>query len=201
MAYWGDLESPISRQNSIRRNSSGSRNAQQSQYPPQQNSQARSNRISTQSQAPTVSTQSPFVSPTASSFKGDGLAPRPPSLPYSVTGGYNKDYLDKRRRRASRETEEHDNDSENTVPPPAAPDAPRFPPPVSYKQPYSSTAPSANYPSPVTSRSTRRPDGPANANQTGAADSYRNGRAEAKSSRPAVEREELSIDTDYRRER
>jgi hypothetical protein len=109
--------------------------------------------------------------------------------------------LDKRRRRASRETEDYYNDSENTVPPPAAPDAPRFPPPVSYKKPYSSSAPPANYPPPVTSRSTRRPDGPVNANQIGAADSSRDGRGETKAGRPAVERGELSIDTDYRRER
>jgi len=201
MAYWGDLESPISRQNSIRRNSSESHNVQQSQYPPQQNAQARQNRTSTQSQAPTVSTQSPFVSPTASSFKGDGLAPRPPSFPYGVPGGYSKDYLDKRRRRASREAEEYSNDSENTVPPPAAPDAPRFPPSVSYKKPSSSTAPPANYPPPVTSRSTRRQDGSVNANQIGAADSYRDRRTEAKASRPAVEKGELSINTDYRREK
>ena len=201
MAYWGDLESPISRQNSIRRNSSDSHNAQQSQYPPQQNAQEKPNRISTQSQAPTVSTQSPFVSPTASSFKGDGLAPRPPSFPYGVAGGYNKDYLDKRRRRASREAEEYNQASENTVPPPAAPDAPQFPPSVSYKQPYSSTASPANYPPPVTSRSTRRPDAPVNANQTRALDTYRDGRAEAKAGRSAVERGELSIDPEYRRER
>ena len=109
--------------------------------------------------------------------------------------------MDKRRLRASRETEEYYKDSENAVPPPAAPDAPRLPPPVSYKQPYNSTAPPTSYPPPAASRSTRRPDGPVNANQTRAADSYRDGRAEAKAGRPTVEREELSIDTDYRRQR
>jgi hypothetical protein len=201
MAFWGDLESPISRQNSVRRNSSDDRNAQQSQYPPQQNAQARTNRISTQSQAPTVSTQSPFVSPTASSFKGDGLTPRPPSFPYGVPGGYSKDYLDKRRRRASREIEEYYRDTDNTAPPPAAPDAPRFPPPVNYKQPYSGTGPPSSYSIPAISRSTRRPEGPVDASLVRTADSYRDGRVEAKTGRTGVERGELSINTDYRRER
>jgi hypothetical protein len=109
--------------------------------------------------------------------------------------------LDKRRRRASRETEEYYRDSENTVPPPAAPDAPRLPPPVSYKQPYSSTGPSTSYPPPATSRSTRRPDGPVDTNQTKSTDSYRDGRVEAKAGRLGVERGELSINTDYQRER
>ncbi len=201
MAYWGDLKSPVSRQNSVRRNSSDDRNSVQSQYPPQQNAQARPNRISTQSQAPTVSTQSPFVSPTASSFKGDGLAPRPPSFGYGVPGGYNKDYLDKRRRRASRETEDYYRDRENTVPPPAAPDAPRFPPPVSYKQASGSTEPPANHPLPLTSRSNRRQAGPVDVNQARTADSYRDGRVEAKSGRSGIERGELSINTNYAREK
>lgn len=195
MAYWGDL--PLSRQNSVRRTSLDKK----LEHPQQEDPQARPNRISTQSQAATVSTQDSFVSPTASSFKGDGLAPRPPLFPYGAAGSYSQDYQDKRRRRASRETEEYFRDTENTVPPPAAPDAPRPPPPVSYKQPYSNTGPPTSYYPPVRLRSNRQPDSQVDATPPGSSESYRDGRVEAKASRSGVERGDLNINTDYRRDR
>ncbi|KAL2125474.1 hypothetical protein VTJ04DRAFT_1839 [Mycothermus thermophilus] len=99
------------------------------------------NRVSvqtTKSDAPTESTMSPFVSPTASSFQGHGLTPRPPSLPYGSTQ-YPPELIENRRRRRSRNQELDDDYAALAAgpPPPAAPDAPpapssttRYPPPA-----------------------------------------------------------------------
>lgn len=148
--YWGQLPPPkVSRREreeeqqqqeqeqaqrgnnnlSIKTNMAGDRLS--SNYPSQSN--PRQNRFSTQTDAPTISTQSPFASPIASEFRGDGLAPRPPSFqPGASDTGYSRDYLEKRRRRQAREQYE----DPAAAPPPAAPDVPRAPP-LSYKQPYS----------------------------------------------------------------
>lgn len=84
----------------------------------------------------TESTFSPFASPTASSFLGQGLAPRPPSYPYRNTPDYPPDIADKRAHRRTR-TREDLNDLEYvSATPPAAPDVPRAPP-ISYRHPYS----------------------------------------------------------------
>jgi hypothetical protein len=123
-------------------------------------SQSRQNRYSTQTEAPTVSTQSPFASPTASSFRGDGLAPRPPSFGYAE-GDSNKEFLDRRRRRKS-ENKEQDFDE---IPPPAAPDAPKPAPPISYKLPYNNSA-SSSFQAAARSKSARRPEGPISRNDT-----------------------------------
>lgn len=113
---------------------------------------SRRNRNSAQTDAPTLSTQSPFASPTASSFRGDGLAPRPSSFQQEANDtAYNKDYLERRRRREARNSGVYDDN-----PPPAAPEVPRAPPPVSYKQPYSNGA----YTAPVRSRSMQKSEGP-----------------------------------------
>src|ERR1700733_8799772 len=45
--------------------------------------QPRYNRYSTQTEAPTIGSDSPFAAPTASTFRADGLAPRPPSFGYA----------------------------------------------------------------------------------------------------------------------
>src|SRR5262249_26283379 len=80
------------------------------------------------------SSASPFASPTAASFAGQGLAPRPPSLPYSASQYQTPDLLEKRRRRENRNrAEEIERQAAASLP--AAPDVPR-PPPVSYKHPY-----------------------------------------------------------------
>ena len=126
---------------------------------PSESEKQRQSRYSTQTDAPTISTQSPFASPIASEFRGDGLAPRPPSYPYNASdASYDRDYLEKRRRRESRNKEPAFDDP-SFIPPPAAPDAPRIPPPTSYKQPYSNGSPS-NYPPTRRSRSTRKSEGP-----------------------------------------
>jgi len=129
------------------------------QYPSHQY-RGKPHRISIQSQVPTESTLSPFVSPTASSFKGEGLAPRPPSFPYAASEAYNKESLERRRRRASRnQDEEHYSDEiENTIPPPAAPEPPRNSgPPLSYKLPYSA-GPPASYQLPKRLGLVQRPE-------------------------------------------
>ncbi|KAJ5037476.1 uncharacterized protein L3040_007650 [Drepanopeziza brunnea f. sp. 'multigermtubi'] len=122
-----------------------------SDHPSQPN--PRQNRYSTQTDAPTISTQSPFASPIASEFRGDGLAPRPSSFqPGTSDAAYNGDYLEKRRRRQSREQYE----DPSSAPPPAAPEVPRAPP-LSYKQPYSNAGGSQAL---GRSRSKRRSEGP-----------------------------------------
>ena len=150
--YWGHLPPPkVARGNSLKRPGDSNlsnalddltidtdphgRYPSQPQYPVQPSQRNRYSNQTTHTDAPTVSTQSPYASPTASSFRGDGLAPRPSSFGYGTTeGGYSRDYLEKRRRRESRNKEYYD--EINSAPPPAAPDAPKPAPPVSYKLPY-----------------------------------------------------------------
>ncbi|KAK3341130.1 hypothetical protein B0T25DRAFT_465324 [Lasiosphaeria hispida] len=143
--YWGQLPGPKTGQTKARRLSDDVNSAvdpRQSLDVPVQG-HSRSNRVSvqtTKSDAPTDSTLSPFVSPTASSFQGQGLAPRPPSLPYGVQ--YPPELLENRRRRQSRNQEppEPEYTSAPAPPLPAAPDVPRAPP-VSYKYPAGSAVP------------------------------------------------------------
>ncbi len=131
----------------------GDRSSQQSTT----QSQRRQNRDSSQTNPLTVSTESPFASPTASDFSG-GLAPRPPSFPTGTSeAAYNNDYLEKRWRRQAREQESFD--APSPAPPPAAPDVPRAAPPVSYRDPYSNGT-SSIYKPPTRSRSARRSEGP-----------------------------------------
>jgi hypothetical protein len=183
--YWGQLPPPkVARGNSLRReekqmpkginplaiDTSVAGDRLSNQYPSL--SQSRQNRYSTQTDAPTLSTQSPFASPIASEFRGDGLAPRPPSFQYGTSEAtYNKDYLEKRRRRESRNRDQV-YDEPSPIPPPAAPDAPRAPPPVSYKLPYSN-GPPAQYAVPGRSRSTRRSEGPVSPSKAAPEDYYR----------------------------
>ncbi|AEO69973.1 uncharacterized protein THITE_2120744 [Thermothielavioides terrestris NRRL 8126] len=138
--YWGQLPPPKASQTRARRLSDDQA------LPPEHRQSldaaaqgpARSNRGSvqtTKSDAPTDSTLSPFASPTASSFQGQGLTPRPPSFPYGANQ-YPPEFLENRRRRRSRNQEQDDDYAAVTgPPPPAAPDAPpsasaslKFPP-------------------------------------------------------------------------
>ena len=144
--YWGAINPPpeviAQRQGSLRKGSVGNGSTGpnlQKELPtaphPRAQPQPRPDRYSIQSQAPTVSTQSPFASPVESTFRAEGLAPRPPSYQY---GGdpYNKESLERRRKRASREKAQQLFE-ESTGPPPAAPDVPRQGPPSSYRPPQS----------------------------------------------------------------
>ncbi|KAG7134327.1 hypothetical protein HYQ46_009136 [Verticillium longisporum] len=76
-------------------------------------------------EAPTESTLSPFVSPTRSSFAPQGLAPRPPTLPYG-SSEYADEFAEKRQRRRSLKNEEQIDRTVGPTPP-AAPDVPRGP--------------------------------------------------------------------------
>ncbi|KAI8959693.1 hypothetical protein F5Y11DRAFT_296787 [Daldinia sp. FL1419] len=114
----------------------------------QSQSQSQSNRTSVQTthtDAYTDSTFSPLQSPITSNFPGNGLAPRPPSLPYGQNQ-YPAELQGKRTRRASRAQEEFSYDDTPASPPPppaappAAPDVPRGPP-VSYRDPYRNSSP------------------------------------------------------------
>ncbi|KAI1464098.1 uncharacterized protein F4812DRAFT_463157 [Daldinia caldariorum] len=106
--------------------------------------QSRSNRASVQTthtDTNTDSTFSPLQSPIASNFQGNGLAPRPPSLPYGQNQ-YPAESNGKRARRTSRAQEDlfFDEITASPSPLPAAPDVPRGPP-ISYKDPYRNSSP------------------------------------------------------------
>ncbi|KAM3088523.1 hypothetical protein ACMFMG_000159 [Clarireedia jacksonii] len=143
--YWGQLPPPnVTRQNSI---ANGGANARRDSLSIDTKKERLSsqdpkrNRESTQTEAPTISTQSPFVSPVASTFRGDGLAPRPPSFQYDPAGTtYNSDYLEKRRRRGESRNKDNLSSSNSPASPPNAADARRPPPPASYKGPFASGA-------------------------------------------------------------
>ncbi|KAL1838673.1 hypothetical protein VTJ49DRAFT_2425 [Mycothermus thermophilus] len=145
--YWGQLPGSTTGQTRARRLSDGmdaATDQRSSLDAPAPNLPA-SNRVSiqtTKSDAPTESTMSPFVSPTASNFQGHGLTPRPPSLPYGANQ-YPPEFIENRRRRRSRNQEQDDEYAALAAvqPPPAAPDAPpapstpasitsRYPPPA-----------------------------------------------------------------------
>jgi hypothetical protein len=158
--YWGKLPPPsINRTNSTRRTANddlvrdpfaADTNAKAERLSGQSFS-ARPNRHSIQTNASIPST---VASHESSSVRGGGLAPRPRS--YQQPAGeapYDKDHQEKRRQREARNREFYDE-----TPPPAAPDAPRPPPPVSYKQ-YGNGV-TSNYAAPTRSRSTRKSDGP-----------------------------------------
>lgn len=160
--YWGNLEPPaIVRQRSQKQsqNTAESRDVSQNgnrpqtmELPPQQSRPP--NRASLQSQA---STQSPFVSPTASSFRGDGLAPRPPTLPYGTTEGYNTDYLEKRRRRANRDPDHYHKEQEAALAPPAVPEPPQQAPHIDLRKSQANGKLPAGAGVPLKSGSGRRP--------------------------------------------
>lgn len=155
--YWGQLPPPKSGQTRARRLSDDlgppPDHRQSLDGPGQGPGQGppRSNRISvqtTKSDAPTDSTLSPFASPTASSFQGQGLTPRPPSLPYGANQ-YPPELIENRRRRRSRNQEQDDDYAAVTgPPPPAAPDAPRAPPSSSKYPPASGGQPHPHHPAP-----------------------------------------------------
>ncbi|KAL2128238.1 hypothetical protein VTI74DRAFT_9461 [Chaetomium olivicolor] len=137
--YWGQLPTPKGSQTRARRLSDAM------DHPPDRRQSldasaqgpARQNRISaqtTKSEAPTDSTLSPYASPTASSFQGQGLTPRPPSFPYGADQ-YPPELIENRRRRRSRNQEQDNEYAAIAGPrPPAAPEVPRAPP-SSYRYP------------------------------------------------------------------
>jgi len=198
--YWGKLPPPtVTRGNSLRRedekmpktynqlaiDTSVAGDRLSNHYSSQPQTQSRQNRYSTQTDAPTISTQSPFASPIASEFRGEGLAPRPPSFQYGVSEAqYNKDYLEKRKRRESRNRDQV-LDEPSAIPPPAAPDAPRPPPPVSYKPPYANGPPLAQYAAPGRAKSSRRSEGPVSPVKAAPEEYYRSHTREAQG--PVVE--------------
>ncbi|KAK4231219.1 hypothetical protein QBC38DRAFT_355345 [Podospora fimiseda] len=142
--YWGQLPAPLPDQTAPNRRQSLDVNHRASVQ-------------TTKSDAPTESTLSPFASPTASTFQPQGLAPRPPSLPYG-TNQYPPELLENRRKRRSQNQElldleldqedEEDEDDDNYAtagpPPPAAPEVPRAPP-SSYRYPPSASGPTQPY--------------------------------------------------------
>jgi hypothetical protein len=160
-------------------------------------SSSKPNRISVQTtatantDAPTESTFSPYASPTASSFAGQGLAPRPPSFPYGSTQ-LPQELVEKRQRRHSRNREELDVPSTST--PPAAPDVPRGPP-LSFRQPYGNGSLPFAQPSsgpPISSRHRVVP--PLTTNEMDPDEYYKSGTPEGQLDHPVLDRARRSLD-------
>ncbi|OIW24079.1 hypothetical protein CONLIGDRAFT_664446 [Coniochaeta ligniaria NRRL 30616] len=153
--YWGQLPPPKARRLSDDGSLTPDRRQSLDAHP-----QSRPNRESiqtTNTDTLTDTTFSSLASPNRSSFQGQGLAPRPPSLPYGANQ-YPPELLENRRRRRSKNQD--DDEYSRGAPPPAAPDVPRAPP-VSYKAPNGNGSAQYTYPAPGTAgRTSRRPDGP-----------------------------------------
>lgn len=203
--YWGALNQPpdvvAQRQGSLRKSSLDNGYAGpnlQKELPtaphPRAQPQPRPDRYSIQSQAPTVSTLSPFASPVESTFRAEGLAPRPPSYQY---GGepYNKELLERRRKRASREKAQQLFD-ESAGPPPAAPDVPRQGPPSSYRPPQPNGDGYLESEG-IRSRSARRPSEPVERAKQTPEDYYRE--AYQLNKDRGAGRKPMSVDTDLGR--
>ncbi|KAK3942106.1 hypothetical protein QBC46DRAFT_448001 [Diplogelasinospora grovesii] len=160
--YWGQLPPPQAGQTRARRLSDDFTPAadRRQSLDGAAQGQPRSNRVSvqtTKSDAPTDSTLSAFASPTASSFQGQGLTPRPPSLPYGANQ-YPPELLEKRwRRRSKNQEQDYELPLGSGPPPPAVPDVPRAPP-VSFK--YPPGAGGSHYPHPVAPPGPPRPARP-----------------------------------------
>ncbi|PQE20300.1 Transcription factor protein [Rutstroemia sp. NJR-2017a BBW] len=162
--YWGQLPPPnVTRHNSV---GNGGANARRESLSIDTKKERLStqdpkrNRESTQTEAPTISTQSPFVSPVASTFRGDGLAPRPPSYQYDPTGtSYNSDYLEKRRRRGESRNKDNLSSSNSPASPPNTTNPRRPPLPASYKESFASGALIEDQ-APSRARPTRRSEAP-----------------------------------------
>ncbi|KAF7960971.1 hypothetical protein EAE96_000641 [Botrytis aclada] len=162
--YWGQLPPPkVSRQGSIgsaadpnSRKNSLSVDTRKDRLASQD---PRRNRESTQTEAPTISTQSPFTSPVASTFRGDGLAPRPPSFPYDTPStSYENDYLEKRRKRGESRNKDNLREFNQAISPPIAGNKSRAPPSGSYNEPVASGPLFADQ-TPARSRPARKSDG------------------------------------------
>ncbi|KAK8908809.1 hypothetical protein QC760_003156 [Botrytis cinerea] len=162
--YWGQLPPPkVSRQGSI--GSAAGQNSRknslsvdtQKDRPASQD--PRRNRESTQTEAPTISTQSPFASPVASTFRGDGLAPRPLPFPYDTPNtSYDNDYLEKRRKRGESRNKDNLREFNQAISPPTAANKYRAPPSGSYNEPAAS-GPLFTDQTPPRSRPARKSDG------------------------------------------
>lgn len=85
----------------------------------------------TNTEDPADSTFSPFASPTASSFTGHGLAPRPPSYQVDATD-YPPNIADRRAHRRSHRRDDSRDFEFDAATPPAVPEVPRGPP-LSYR--------------------------------------------------------------------
>ncbi|KAH8905959.1 hypothetical protein BR93DRAFT_969192 [Coniochaeta sp. PMI_546] len=153
--YWGQLPPPKARRLSEDGSLTPDRRQSLDVHP-----QSKPNRESiqtTNTDTLTDTTFSSLASPNRSSFQGQGLAPRPPSLPYGANQ-YPPELLENRRRRRSKNQD--DEEYSRGAPPPAAPDVPRAPP-VSYKAPNGTGAVQYTHPAPgPAGRTSRRPDGP-----------------------------------------
>ncbi|APA09770.1 hypothetical protein sscle_05g045400 [Sclerotinia sclerotiorum 1980 UF-70] len=162
--YWGQLPPPkVSRQGSIgsaadpnSRKSSLSVDTKMDRLSSQD---PRRIRESTQTEAPTISTQSPFTSPVASSFRGDGLAPRPPSFPYNTSStSYDNDYLEKRRKREQSRNKDNLYEFNPAVSPPIVADISRGHPSGTYTESVASGALFTDQ-APARSRAARKSNG------------------------------------------
>ncbi|KAK1529136.1 uncharacterized protein CCOS01_06970 [Colletotrichum costaricense] len=176
--YWGDLSGPKAARRQRRQSEDFSLPERMSPEPVPSTAAAttaaavdkplpphppKSNRTSlqtTNTEAYTESTLSPFASPTASSVADQGLAPRPPTFPYGESQ-YPEEPAERRQRRRRERNgddrdEDPDQDSLSAPTPPAAPDVPKAPP-VSFRHPYGNGGLPYTHPAPSPARTPRQP--------------------------------------------
>ncbi|OAA63754.1 hypothetical protein SPI_03917 [Niveomyces insectorum RCEF 264] len=188
--YWGHLPDPKAAQQAVSGRLLPDSSLMPAAHRPsldtaaQPQPEPKPNRVSVQTtntDAPTESTTSPFVSPISSNFPDYGLALRPPSLPYGVNQHPPhlppQETADQTPRRGRRNNHSHDEytrrsisggsqepyGTSNTASPlPAAPDVPKGPH-LGDKRPYGNAPhyaypPKTTYATPQTPRTARRPD-------------------------------------------
>ncbi|GKT91876.1 LOW QUALITY PROTEIN: hypothetical protein Ct61P_09726 [Colletotrichum tofieldiae] len=172
--YWGDLSGPKAARRQRRQSEDFSLPGRKSPdlegppnaalmtdkplppHPPKSN---RTSMQTTNTEAVTESTLSPYASPTASNFADQGLAPRPPTFPYGES-----QYPDEQAERRQRRRRERNNETEDDIDheylsgptPPAAPDVPKAPP-VSFRHPYGNGGLPYTHTSPGPPRPQRQP--------------------------------------------
>ncbi|WYZ44155.1 hypothetical protein EsH8_VII_000591 [Colletotrichum jinshuiense] len=168
--YWGDLSGPKSARRQRRQSEDFSLPHRQSPelyastattdkplppHPPKSN---RASMQTTNTEAYTESTLSPYASPTTSNFADQGLAPRPPTFPYgeSQYPDEQAERRERRRRERNGNEEDIDRDYQSGPTPPAAPDVPQGPP-VSFRHPYGNGGLPYTLPAPGPPRPPRQP--------------------------------------------
>ncbi|KAK6214939.1 hypothetical protein QIS74_07958 [Colletotrichum tabaci] len=176
--YWGDLSGPKAARRQRRQSEdfslpdrmspdlggpSTATSATDKPLPPHPTKSNRTSMQTTNTEAATESTLSPYASPTASNFADQGLAPRPPTFPYGESQ-YPDNQAERRQRRRRERNNEIEGDGEGETDreylsgptPPSAPDVPKAPP-VSFRHPYGNAGLPYVHTSPGPTRLPRQP--------------------------------------------
>ncbi|KFA64388.1 hypothetical protein S40285_01125 [Stachybotrys chlorohalonatus IBT 40285] len=139
--YWGQLPGPKLARD---RRSSGDNSTVDRRHSIDTQLPHRSNRTSSQT-ATTETTFSPYQSPTASNFAGQGLAPRPPSYQRNNARGQPSDFQSRSARQPPPDAEAYEDDEQHTS----------RGPPMGYHHPYGNGGLPYTYPTPGSAQPTQ----------------------------------------------